>query len=189
LCLKTFSYLARTQSVVLASKQIDELCQAVELGVFLNRCFDGKTRFERKRYRTLRHGLPTQPTRTYLTALRLLEQNRPCPKDWLSVYQYRRGVLQVSLRFLFELAELRVRPTLLPLCSQIQLIDDILDKRLDSSLGLPTFATARGADSSALANKFWRELRDSKDPDELPIVAGGWLVYLLARLVILCCPD
>lgn len=189
LCIRAFSYLGLVERRSLDSITLDRLCQAMELGIFLNRCFDGKSSFCSARYRDLRRPLPHSPTQEYLRELRGLEQEQPDLSAWKDVYQYRRGVLKVSLSYLFTLAKLRDRSVLLPICSLVQLIDDVLDRKTDSQLKLPTFITADGPAASALAKGFWRELRDGREPDEMPFVASGWLVYLLARLVIVCCRD
>ena len=189
LCLRAFVYLGHTQSQNLPTPRLNKLIQAVELGVFLNRWFDKKEPFNRKRYRALRTGLPAQPTQDYLKKLRTLERHRPEMEDWPRVFLYRRTVLEISLSYLFTLSGLSERAILLPLCSLIQLTDDVLDKRTDEAKALPTFLTSPGPPAHQLALQFWEELRRKREPHDTPIVAGGWLAYLLCRVVILCSPS
>ena len=189
LCLKSFTYLAQAQNQKVAAKRCDLLNQAIELGVYLNRCFDRKCRFQIPVYRGLRKDLPPHPTREYLSQLRALEQNRPDFDDWSSVYHYRRSVLEISLAYLFRLSHLQNREVLLPLCSLIQLVDDVLDKAVDERLGLPTFLSVSGPAPGQLARDFWSELRSHRAPEDRPFVVTGWFVYLLARTVIVCRPG
>lgn len=188
LCLKSFSYLARAQNQKMLSQRCDLLNQAIELGVYLNRCFDRKCRFQVPVYRGLRKDLPSHPTRQYLTQLRVLEQNQPDNHDWNSIYHYRRSVLDVSLAYLFRLSHLQHREVLLPLCSLVQLVDDVLDRAIDERLGLPTFLSVDGPAPRQLAWDFWSELRSHRAPEDRPFVVTGWLVYLFTRAVILCRP-
>lgn len=182
LCLKAFSYLALSSGRRLEPRQWDAMCQTIELGIFLNRCFDGKTHFSAFHYRRLRRGLPEPVTRDYLRKLRQAESGRPRGRDWPSVMAYRRAVLELSLDALFRLAELPPRPVLLPLTFLIQLVDDILDQRLDRQLGLPTLLTAQGPPAHRQARELWGELKTHRQPQDRPIVALGFLVYFLARL-------
>lgn len=186
LCQRTFCYLARVQSVQLDALTHDHLCRGVELGVFLNRYFDRKTQFNAREYRAMRKALPKEPTERYLHSLKELEQNRPLCNDWCRVFDYRRAVLWVSLHYLFQLAQLAKRDILLPICSLIQLTDDVLDRKLDEELGLPTFVTAPGPAPRQLAREFWMELKMQRGPGDFPIVLGGLGAYLLCRFVILC---
>lgn len=183
LCLKSFSYIARTQNQCLTA---DTLNRAMELGVYLNRCFDRKCLFQAPVYRRLRKELPLPPTRRYLRQLRDLEMSRPELEDWRSIYHYRRSVLEVSLNYLFHLSGLDSRRVLLPLCSLVQLADDVLDRSVDEKLGLPTFVSVGGPCPRTLAEEFWDELRTYRAPEDRPFLATGWLVYLFTRVVIAC---
>jgi hypothetical protein len=189
LCLKSFSYLGEVQNRSLVQNRFDILNQALELGVYLNRCFDRKHAFRVSEYRELRRELPSEPTRLYLSQLKSLEVNQPPRCDWTSIFHYRRSVLQISLNYLFRLSRLQSRAVLLPLCSLIQLVDDVLDQRLDRELELPTFLAPGGPQPRDLAQTFWSEVRANKSPEDRPFVLAGWLVYLFTRIVILCRPD
>ena len=186
LCLRAFSYLGEVESRSLDGERLDQLCRAMELGIFLNRCFDGKRPFSSGRYRELRRPLDGRSTREYLRRLKSLEASQPASQNWKAVFQYRRDVLEISLRYLFNLSGIRQRDVLLPICSMVQLVDDVLDQKTDRKLGLPTFVTADGPSASQLARMFWQELRTGREPEEMPFVVSGWLVYLLARFTILC---
>lgn len=186
LCLRAFVYLSLIQSRRLCRLSLDQLSQAVELGVFLNRCFDGKREFCGQRYRGLRRGLPEAAARQYLRELRSLETQRAHGSDWYYVYLYRRGVLRVSLDFLFSIVGVSSRPSLLEVCSMIQLVDDVLDQKLDRRLSLPTFLFEGGPEPAALARKFWSELREKSQFEDLPFLLGGGVCYLFTRAVILC---
>lgn len=186
LCLRAFSYLAEVESQSLDGERLDQLCRAMELGIFLNRCFDGKRPFSSGRYRELRKPLDSRSTREYLKRLKSLEASQPAPQNWMEVFAYRRDVLEVSLGYLFKLSGLRQRDVLLPICSMVQLVDDVLDQKTDKELGLPTFVTADGPSAADLARMFWRELRFEREAEELPFVVSGWLVYIFARFMIVC---
>jgi hypothetical protein len=188
LCLKSFSYLGEVQNKSLAKSRFDLLNQAIELGVYLNRCFDRKHAFRLSEYRRLRKELPAEPTRTYLRELKTLELERSHLFEWSAVFHYRRSVLQVSLNYLFCLSRLQNRQVLLPLCSLIQLMDDVLDQELDRELGLPTFLCADGPQPSILAASFWGEIRSNRSAEDRPFVLAGWFVYLFARILIMCRP-
>lgn len=182
LCLRAFCYLAATTGGRLRPIQLDQMSQLVDLGIFLNRCFDGKTRFSSGRYRKLRRGLPDGPVRDYLQALKRAETGRPSLSDWKAVQAYRRSVLDLSLQALFSLAELRYHDALSPLVCLIQLVDDILDRHLDRTLELPTLVTSNGPTALVQAQRLWEELKSHRRPEDRPLVALGFLVYLLARL-------
>ncbi|MCA9781004.1 MAG: hypothetical protein KC800_30000, partial [Candidatus Eremiobacteraeota bacterium] len=122
----------------------------------------------------------------YLRQLRDLEMSRPELEDWRSIYHYRRSVLEVSLNYLFHLSGLDSRRVLLPLCSLVQLADDVLDRSVDEKLGLPTFVSVGGPCPRTLAEEFWDELRTYRAPEDRPFLATGWLVYLFTRVVIAC---
>ena len=186
LCLRAFSYLAEVESRSLDGERLDQLCRAMEFGIFLNRCFDGKGSFSLGRYRELRRPLDVGFTRDYLRGLKRLEARQPAVQNWKAVFQYRRDVLRVSLGYLFNLSGLRQRDVLLPICSMVQLVDDVLDQKTDKELGLPTFVTADGPSAAELARLFWEELRSGREPEEMPFVISGWLVYLFTRFMILC---
>lgn len=155
--------------------------------MFLNRCFDGKAAFSPFLYRRLRRGLPSEPLRLYLRDLRACERARPSGDDWEKVRHYRREVLRVSLRVLFQLAEMEPRQVLLPLVCQIQLIDDILDREIDRALGLPTLVHPQAPPAAEQARLLWQELRTHNRPVDAPIVAVGFLAYLMSRLAALVC--
>lgn len=186
LCLRTFAYFGLSESRELDSEELDMLCRAVDLGAYLNRCFDGKGPFDPAEYRQVRQGLPGEPTRLYLRQLRELEYGRPDRHDWPEVLHYRREVTWVSLCYLFSLVDLRSRPVLLDLCSLIQLADDLLDQRVDQRLGLPSLVTAAAPRPSLLASSFWRELRSHPAREEWPVVVCGGFVYLMVLLLALC---
>ncbi len=179
--------LAATSGRTLSGQQMDRLTQTIELGVFLNRCFDGKAAFCGKTYRELRRGLPSEPVRNYLRALRQAERSRPRNRDWPSVRDYRRSVLDISLRILFQLTDQPKRGVLLPLVSLIQLVDDILDRGIDQALSLPTLLSAGSPSAEQQARELWLELKRHRDPADAPLVAVGFLVYFLARLVARLC--
>lgn len=181
LCLRAFCYLADVQGRRLSVSQLDSMAQLIELGVFLNRCLDGKARFSASRYRQLRRGLPDDLTKTYLRALRQAEGARLQLRDWTSVSLYRREVSDLSLVALFRLGDLPARQVLSPLVALIQLVDDILDQRLDRRLGLPTLVTLAGPAPACQAKTLWRELKSYRQPSDQPLVGLGFLVYLLAR--------
>ncbi|MFA5506285.1 MAG: hypothetical protein WC314_12920 [Vulcanimicrobiota bacterium] len=186
LCLKSFSYLAHAQNNPIEKGRFDVLNQALELGIYLNRCFDGKCRFQSWEYRKLRRDLPGAATTIYLRDLRNLEQNRPDRHDWQAIFHYRRGVLAVSLDYLFELSKVPRRGVLLPLVSLVQLIDDILDKQIDDRLGLPTFLCSEGPHPAEIAHLFWQEIKVHEAPLDRPFVFTGWLVFVLSRAVSAC---
>jgi hypothetical protein len=169
--------------------RFDILNQALELGVYLNRCFDRKSAFQMSEYRRLRRQLPPEPTRLYLSELKALEKSRSNLTEWNAVFQYRRAVLEVSLNYLFRLSSLQKHPVLLPLCSLIQLVDDVLDQRIDTELGLPTFLSSDGPGPKQLAQGFWSEIRSHRKSEDRPFVLAGWLVYLFTRIVVFCRPS
>lgn len=187
LCLRAFCYLAATSGRSLSQGQLDGLTQTIELGVFLNRCFDGKSAFSPSTYRRLRRGLPSEPLRMYLRQLRDCEKGRPGGGEWARVQFYRREVLRISLQVLFRLAEIPPRDVLLPLVCQIQLTDDILDRGIDRALGLPTLIHPEAPPASQQARDLWTELKSYQRPADAPVVALGFLVYLLSRLAALSC--
>lgn len=188
LCLSAFRYLAASSGRSLEPWRLEQLGRLLELGVYLNRCFDGKASFSPLLYRHLRRGLPPVPLREYLRQLRAIERGRPSAGEWSQVQRYRREVIDLSLKTLFRLADLPAREVLSPLVCQIQLIDDILDQRLDRALGLPTLLTAGGPSASEQARALWAELKGHEGPPDRPLVALGFLVYLLARVCALLCP-
>jgi hypothetical protein len=81
---------------------------------------------------------------------------------------------------------LQNREVLLPLCSLIQLVDDVWDQAIDEQLGLPTFLSPDGPAPRQLAWDFWKELSSHRAPEDRPFVVAGWFVYLFTRAVILC---
>ena len=187
LCLRAFCYLAASSRRSLSHIQLDTLTQTIELGVYLNRCFDGKRAFSARRYRALRQGLPDEPLRIYLRELRACEQERPRGGDWASIRAYRREVLRISLRVLHKLAGLPPREVLIPLVCLIQLTDDILDREIDAGLSLPTLMHPGGPPARQQARELWQELKGHREPGDGPLVAVGFLVYLLSRLTALLC--
>lgn len=186
LCLRTFAYFALSESRELRPGQVDQLCQAVDLGAYLNGCFDGKGGFKLSAYRPLRKGLPEAETRLYLRQLHDLEKGRPRRGEWPATLHYRQRVTEVSLNYLARLAGLRQRPVLLAICSLIQLLDDLLDHHQDLELGLPTLVADGAPAPAMLARDFWLALRVHKEPEERPVVACGWCVYVMVRLFVLC---
>ena len=88
----------------------------------------------------------------------------------------------MSLRALFEIACLAERPVLSPLVALVQLIDDILDARIDCSLGLANLTEPGSPLPVVQAQMLWKELRSHRDPKDGPLVGVGFLVYLVARL-------
>ncbi len=185
LCLRTFRYAAWTSGSELGDTRYDQLAQLLELGVFLNRCLDGKGGFCPGRYRSLRRGLPQAPLRRYLRALRTSERSRPSPPDgdWASICAYRREVSDLSLLALFELAEIPQRPVLSPLVGLVQLVDDILDQEIDHRLGLPNLLGQGAPSAREQAVLLWKELRGHRERADAPLVGVGFSVYLLARLL------
>lgn len=183
LCLRTFVYLGASSGTPMDSEKVDQLGQLLELGVFLNRCLDGKAAFCPIRYRGLRRGLPVEPLRRYLGALRRVERGRPDGTKWERVAFYRREVSDLSLLALFEIAELPERPVLSPLVGLIQLVDDILDQEIDRTLGLPNLLGPHSPSAGEQAVWLWEELRSHREGSDIPLVGMGFLVYLLARLV------
>lgn len=184
LCLRAFRYTAWTSGFELRSETFDQLAQLLELGVFLNRCLDGKANFCPRRYRSLRRGLPSAPLRRYLRALRSAERSRPSPEgDWTSTRAYRREVSDLSLLALFEVAEIPSRPVLSPLVGLVQLVDDVLDQEIDRHLGLPNLVGQDAPSAAEQACLLWRELRSHREVCDAPLVGVGFLVYLLARLI------
>jgi hypothetical protein len=163
------------------------MSQLIDLGIFLNRCFDGKTSFSSGRYRKLRRGLPDGPVRDYLRALKRTESGRPSLSDWKAVQAYRRSVLDLSLKALFRLAGRPFHHAFSPLVCLIQLVDDILDQRLDRTLELPTLVTSNGPTAIVQAQQLWKELKSHRRPQDRPLVALGFPVYLLARLCAYLC--
>lgn len=188
LCLGAFRYLAASSGRSLEPWRLEQLGRLLELGVYLNRCFDGKAGFSPSLYRRLRRGLPPVPLREYLRQLRAIERGRPSAGNWSQVQRYRRAVIDLSLKTLFRLADLPAREVLSPLVCQIQLIDDILDQRLDRALGLPTLLTAGGPSAQQQARALWLELKSHSRASERPLVALGFPVYLLARVCALLSP-
>lgn len=180
LCLKAFQYQKLLSQAPLSAASSELLNQALELGVFLNRCFDGKANFSKRTYRTLRDGLPSEPLRQYLRELRDLEQNRFRCHDWESIHHYRREVLRVSLQLLSRLAGVKLNPVLLELCSLIQLADDLIDHNLDQRLSLPTFLAAGAPHPARQALIFWSNLVGSCRTGDAPFLLGGWVALILA---------
>ena len=182
---RTFRYAAWTSGSELGAEKYDQLAQLLELGVFLNRCLDGKGSFCSGRYRSLRSGLPQAPLRRYLRALRICERSRPSPPDgdWASVCAYRREVSDLSLMALFEVAEIPQRPVLSPLVGLVQLVDDILDQEIDHRLGLPNLLGQGAPSAREQAVLLWKELRGHRERADAPLVGVGFSVYLLARLL------
>jgi hypothetical protein len=159
------------------------MSRLIDLGVFLNRCYDGKTSFVAARYRALRKGLPEPVMRDYLRALKQAESRRPPVWDQRAVLSYRRAVLDLSLLALFRIAEQEVQSVLSPLVCLIQLVDDLLDSQIDRSLGLPTLVSSPGSSSRQLALELWTELKQHRHPRDRPLVGVGFLIYVLARLL------
>lgn len=183
LCLRSFVYLGDSSGARLDSDKVDQLGQLLELGVFLNRCLDGKAEFSPIRYRRLRRGLPAEPLRRYLGALRRVEGGRPDGTKWEPVALYRREVIDLSLLALFEIAGLPERRVLSPLVALVQLVDDVLDQEIDRALGLPSLIGPLGPSAEEQSIRLWEELRGHRDESDIPLVGMGFLVYLLARLV------
>ncbi len=183
LCLRAFVYLGVSSGTPLDSDKLDQLGQLLELGVFLNRCLDGKSTFCPIRYRRLRRGLPVEPLRRYLGALRRVERGRPDRTRWKCIALYRREVSDLSLLALFEIAGLGERPVLSPLVGLVQLVDDILDQEIDRTLDLPSLVGPLSPSTDEQAVWLWKELRGHHDGSDTPLVGMGFLVYLLARLV------
>ena len=187
LCLRAFCYLAASSQRSLSHTQLDTLTQTIELGVYLNRCFDGKRTFTARRYKTLRRGLPDKPLQTYLRELRVCERDRPRDGNWTRIRAYRREVLRISLGVLHNLAGLPTRQVLLPLVCLIQLTDDIIDRKIDARLSLPTLMHPGAPSAPEQARELWQELKGNHEAGDEPLVAVGFLVYLLCRLMALTC--
>lgn len=185
LCLRAFDYLARCHRGPLRGDQLTLLGQALELGVFLNRYYDGKAVLCRRTYLRLRRPLPEAETLIYLRALRQAERLRPAAAS-PAACDYRRRVSQLSLDFLARLVELPMPPVVLTLVTQIQLLDDLLDRNLDRELGLPTMLSSGDFDAAHHARLLRRELWECRQECERPLVACGHLldlfICLLARL-------
>jgi len=184
LCLKALTYIAYSEKRELPTETLDALVAALELGVTINRFYDGKRRLPVGRYRYLREKLPPEPTSSYLGRIRGLERRRPQCDDWPAVYQYRRDVLEVSLSYLAQLAGIRSRRVLLSLCSLIQLVDDVLDRNTDRTLALPTFLSEGAPSPEQLARSFWDELKRSSEKRDGPFLWSGYVLYIFTRATI-----
>lgn len=184
LCLKALAYIAYSEKRELPTETLDALVGALELGVMINRFYDGKRRLPVERYRYLREKLPPEHTSKYLGTIRGLERSRPQSDDWPAVYQYRRDVLEESLSYLAQLAGVRSRKVLLSLCSLIQLVDDVLDRNTDRTLALPTFLSEGAPSPEQLARNFWEELKGSSEERDSPFLWSGYVLYIFTRATI-----
>lgn len=192
LCLRTFTYLSLCHGGRLSPCQWDGLSRLIELGVYLNRCFDGKMNFSPRLYKQSRRDLSLVVTediiQKYVRTLKQAEQGRFAARDWPRIRVYRRRVLALSLEALFEVAHLPPRSVLFSLTALIQLVDDVLDRKGDRELGLPTFLCPGSPSARYQADELWRELKAHQHPIDQPVVGFSFLVYLLARIISLGCP-
>ena len=185
LCLRTLDYLAVCQERALSGEHQDTVHRAIELGIFLNRYYDGKEAFDKSEYLRKRSLLPEQPTRDYILKIRVLERNRPQPGQWSEIAHYRRAVLRANLEFLFSLSELDPNWILLPLCELIQLTDDLLDIEIDRRLNLPTLVGQSSPSPIVHAKQLYRQILDYQEPQCAPIKTSAGMVYILTRLACL----
>jgi hypothetical protein len=153
-CVAAFEFLARLRGGTLGKGRRLALAHACDLGSLRDQYYDQR-RLDAAEYRLLRCRLrgmaPEEATIRYIRQLRQAERSRPVlasrnPGVLNAVIAYRTWVLDLSLRWLQEIAGLSVEcvkfRVLSSLVGLLQIADDLLDWKDDQAFQRPTYVTA-----------------------------------------------
>jgi hypothetical protein len=153
-CIAAFEFLARLQGATLGKQRRMALALACDFASVRDGYYDHR-KLDVTEYRSLRGGLrrtaPEAATTLYIRELRRAERSRPIVSSGNletpnTVIEYRTAVLDVSLRWLQEIAALSMQclrfHVLLSLAGLMQLADDLLDWKDDQAAGHPSYVTA-----------------------------------------------